>query len=325
MEPTRSLGGVASHSLLNLLAEGGGRNAALSLLHQRALQVAGGSVSLLFEQHPASGQMQATSGAGTDVLPTAAWEPAGDEAGVLAHAFTRRSAVAFDDLAKELPALHAQVATARAILLPLSTDTRRIGLLVIGLLPASQVSLPEFETSDIPAGLVVALELSRLRQREEFERDIRALLDTFAEHLASTLDLAQALQPLCVSVTRLFAGDRTTVWLHDRESRSLTPFASSHPGMNAAGTSVRADDPLAPAAHGLRSERAGIGIGVGDLTSLLTVPLRGCRRALGTVVCEGLRVAPGDDIALLNRADELGRQLSSAVETVQLLTVMKER
>ena len=32
----------------------------------------------------------------------------------------------------------------------------------------------------------------------------------------------------------------------------------------------------------------------------------------------------GDDISLLNRADELGRQLSSAVETVQLVGVVMQ-
>jgi PAS domain S-box-containing protein len=52
--------------------------------------------------------------------------------------------------------------------------------------------------------------------------------------------------------------------------------------------------------------------------------LRGCRRALGTLVFEGVRVEPGDDISLLNRADELGRQLASAVETVQLVGVVMQ-
>ena len=42
------------------------------------------------------------------------------------------------------------------------------------------------------------------------------------------------------------------------------------------------------------------------------------------MVFEGVRVEPGDDISLLNRADELGRQLSSAVETVQLVGVVMQ-
>ena len=52
---------------------------------------------------------------------------------------------------------------------------------------------------------------------------------------------------------------------------------------------------------------------------MVTVPLRGCRRALGTIVFDGVRVETGGELALLDRADELGRQLSSAVETMQLL------
>jgi two-component system, NtrC family, sensor kinase len=49
------------------------------------------------------------------------------------------------------------------------------------------------------------------------------------------------------------------------------------------------------------------------------VPLRGCRRALGTIVFDGVRVETGGELDLLDRADELGRQLSNAIETMQLL------
>ena len=56
---------------------------------------------------------------------------------------------------------------------------------------------------------------------------------------------------------------------------------------------------------------------------MLTVPLRGLRGALGTIVFEGVRIEQGDDITLLNGADELGRQLSSAIEATQLLDVVR--
>ena len=56
------------------------------------------------------------------------------------------------------------------------------------------------------------------------------------------------------------------------------------------------------------------------------MPLRGCRRALGTIVFDGVRVEPGGELDLLDRADELGRQLSSAIENMQLLDdVMRSR
>ena len=54
-------------------------------------------------------------------------------------------------------------------------------------------------------------------------------------------------------------------------------------------------------------------------TRTVTVPLRGCRRALGTIVFDGVRVETGGELDLLNRADELGRQLSNAIENMQLL------
>lgn len=326
METSRSAAGVAVHSLLTLLADGGGRTAAISLLHQRALQVSGGSVSLLFEPHPASGRMQATSGAGVDSLPTVPWEPARGEAAIVARAFGERGAVAVTDVAGQMPALHAQVGTAGAVLVPLVADSRRIGLLAVGLAAGVPQAVTALNASDVPPGFLVALELSRLRQRNEFEQDVRTLLDTFAERLSSALDLAEALGPLCVAVTRLFGADRTTVWLYEREQRALVALASSDPVLLAERASVRADDPVEPAAVALRSQRAGLATGEFDATSLLSIPLRGCRRALGTVVCEGVRIEPGDDIALLTRADELGRQLSSAVETVQLLdAVMRSR
>jgi GAF domain-containing protein len=322
MEQSPSAAGVAVHSLLSLLADGAGRNAALSLLHQRALQVTGGTVSLLFEHHAASGQMQATSGAGIETLPIGALDPQPAEATVIAQAFTGRVPVAIDDAAVTLPTLHAQVGTDDIILLPLLTDTRRIGLLAIGIAAEAHVRLPILARSDVPAGFLVAIELSRLRQREEFEREVRLLLDAFSDSLATTLDLAQALEQLCVAATALFAGDRTTVWLHQRETRALVAVASSDPAFTRTAEPVRTDDPIAAAAVALRSQRAGLATNPPEATSLLTVPLRGCRRALGTVVCEGVRVEPGDGFALLNRADELGRQLSGAVETMQLLGVV---
>jgi PAS domain S-box-containing protein len=49
------------------------------------------------------------------------------------------------------------------------------------------------------------------------------------------------------------------------------------------------------------------------------VPLRGTRRALGAIVFDGVRIEAGGVLDFLDRADELGRQLSSAVENLQLL------
>ena len=324
MEPISSPTGAPARSFLSLLAEGAGRNAALSVLHQRALLISGGACSLLFEPHPATGHLHATSGSGIDALPNGSWHPDGREGALLAQSFTTRAVVPVSYLADQMPQLYERLSTGEAILLPLENDSRRFGLLAVGVPTDARDGGRALEGSDVGAGFILALELSRLRQREEFERDIRDLLETFAGHLATTLDLARALEPLCVATTRLFAADRTTVWLHDRVSRSLVPHASSDASYTASLEAVRADDPVASASIALRTVRAGLATDRGNATSTLTVPLRGCRRALGAIVFEGVRVEPGDDISMLNRADELGRQLSSAVETVQLVAVVMQ-
>ncbi len=208
----------------------------MSLLHQRALQTTGGSRSLLFEPNPASGDLQATSGIGLDELPNDAWRPTGDEATFVSHAFAGRAALAVEDVADVLPSLHARLRTDSAILVPLVSETRRVGLLAIGLPSGAHLGTVGLERSDVLPGFVLALELSRLRQREEFEREIRELLDLFSEQLASTLDLSRALEPLCVSATRLFAAGP-----HDRvAARSRVAIA------RAAGV-LRGDQPVARA------------------------------------------------------------------------------
>jgi PAS domain S-box-containing protein len=103
--------------------------------------------------------------------------------------------------------------------------------------------------------------------------------------------------------------------------------ASSDPADLARDIQIGADDPTAPSAVAMRRDRAEIVTRSSDEhTAMVTVPLRGCRRALGTVVFEGVRVETGGEIDLLDRADELGRQLSSAIENMQLLEdVMRSR
>ena len=66
------------------------------------------------------------------------------------------------------------------------------------------------------------------------------------------------------------------MWLHDRRSRHLTLEASSDGEGLTRGFQVTVDDALAPAAVALRSSRAEIQLGSGDMPiSTVTVPLRG--------------------------------------------------
>ena len=68
---------------------------------------------------------------------------------------------------------------------------------------------------------VTTLELFRLRQNEELQRDLRELLDEFATSLSATLNLAAGLDIFCHGANRLFGADRTSVWIHDRRARQL--------------------------------------------------------------------------------------------------------
>jgi two-component system NtrC family sensor kinase len=172
---------------------------------------------------------------------------------------------------------------------------------------------------------LAAIELTRLRQRDQLQRDLRLLLDEFTGSLSATLQLAAGLDIFCHGANRLFGADRTSVWLHDRRARQLVLRASTDPEHAVRGVQIAADDPLSPAAVAMRRARAEIlapdsGLAAeAAATSTLTIPLRGCRRALGTVMFEGVRVEPGSEMDLLDRADELGRQLGNAVENLSLL------
>lgn len=303
-------------SLLSALA-GGNRIAILGLLHQRALEAAQGRCSLLFERNPRDQSLRATSGHGLDQLDSSPWRPSPSEQRLIASA-GRSGAAAVSTLGRRMPALFARLGTPAALLVPLADHREQVGLLVIGLDADAPPAAPSLAREVAPA-FILALELARLREREELEREVRTLLEAFSTRVATTLDLQRALEPLCVDAARLFAADRMSVWLHDRDARTLELKASSDSARQAGAPTVRADDPLEPAAAALRSLRAGLSTSADTPTSTLTVPLRGCRRALGTVVFDGVRVDAGDDLNLLDRADELGRQLSGAVESVQLL------
>ena len=127
---------------------------------------------------------------------------------------------------------------------------------------------------------------------------------------------------MCRGANRLFGADRTSVWIHDRRARHLLLQASSDADHVARGSRVSTEDLDDPAVSALRRTRAELLPGTHDYDAsvgTLTVPLRGCRRALGSIVFEGVRVETGGELDLLDRADVLGKQLSSAIENMQLL------
>ncbi|HMB80765.1 MAG TPA: PAS domain-containing protein, partial [Vicinamibacterales bacterium] len=323
----RQASSTAARPLASLLAHSTTSNELLPHLHQHALDVTGGSCSLLFQLNPRTGGLQATSGFGLDSLRTEPWLPGSDERALVADAFARRAPLLVADTGRQTPDLAARLGTPAALLLPLIRRGERVGLLVVGFEQPPDASDLDANAVEAADAFMTALELFHLRLADVLQRDVRALLEEFTASLSATLSLAAGLDIFCHGVNRLFAADRTTVWIHDRRARFLVLQASSDPSDIMRGARVAADDAAAPAAIAMRRSRAEIlSASEDEVTATVTVPLRGCRRALGTIVFEGARVETGGEIDLLDRADELGRQLSSAIENMQLLEdVMRSR
>ena len=310
---------TASPSLMALLA--GGTRAAdlLPHLHRQALDTTGGQCSLLFEHNPRSGAFHATSGYGLDELRVEPWTPSSGEAALLTQAFTRREPVLVTDVTFQMPDLGLRLGKPSALLLPLVQGDDRLGVLTIGFSDApdpTRIGLDSLSTCD---AFVTALDLLRLRRRDELQRDLRELLEEFSSSISATLNVSAGLEIFCVGANRLFGADRTSVWMHDRRARQLVLFGSSDPEHLSRGVKIAADDPLSPAAMGMRRTRAELVASTSEATSTVTVPLRGYRRALGSIVFERARVEAGGELDVLDRADELGRQFSNAVETTRLI------
>src|SRR6185436_4754661 len=101
--------GTVQRPLASLLAHSTTPNELLPHLHQHALDLTGGSRSLLFQHNPRTGALQATSGFGLDVLKTDPWLPGPDEAALVADAFVRRMPTLVADTARQTPDLAARL------------------------------------------------------------------------------------------------------------------------------------------------------------------------------------------------------------------------
>ena len=163
----------------------------------------------------------------------------------------------------------------------------------------------------------------------DFERDVRVhkrlreLLLLFSRGVSTSLGLTGPLQALTPEIRDMLGARRVEIWLHDRRNRQLYLASSSEgpPGDDR----VSIDDPTHYAAEGLRLDRPKL------RGSCMAAPLRGWRRALGTLVVdrgdEAQAKAGGfDDPDFLEFARELARQLSVGIENVQLLDeILRQR
>ena len=287
-------------------------------LHREVLAAAGGTCSVLL-QCTRSGDYAAASGQGFATLGEV-WLSAGEARGIAELGSDGIALLSFkpgSTLGERLDA-----ATGLAVSIP--------GPGADALLIVATPDLPESEARSLGARARVefgiARELTRLGRAAAFHRQIQELLLGFARGVSATFSLTAALEALARDTNALFGTRRTSVWMLDRRARQLVLTArsastSAAPAPHEPRRVASAGD--TPAARGLRLDLPQIVDGDGE--SVLVAPLRGLRRALGTVVIEG-EPSEIDDQQFADAAYDLARQLSVALENIQLLEeVLRQR
>jgi PAS domain S-box-containing protein len=157
-------------------------------------------------------------------------------------------------------------------------------------------------------------ERGRLEREVRVQKRLRELLLLFSRGVSSSLGLNAALESITPEIREILGAETVEIWLHERRERRLVLVASS--GKTDADP-VSIDDTEHHAVEGLRLERPTL------RAQRLIAPLRGWRRALGTLVITRSKKPPKpaqlDDSEFLEFGLELARQLSVGIENVLLL------
>ena len=282
-------------------------------LHREVQAAAGARASVVLQRTRRSGEYMATSGGGVPDLG-GPWLQA-DEAALLAQCTESGPAVC--DVAA-LPTLAGRLDAASALVVPIASGGEPAYLVV------ADASAPADKIAEIGGRarveFALALQLARYGRQTALHRRLQELFLAFSRGISATLSLSNALESLAREANTLFGSSRTSIWLHNRRARELNLAATSDPAHSAPSVTSDSD---AAAARGMRLDRPQIA--THERGPILLAPLRGWRRALGTIVIEGA-AADLDDHEFSDAAYELARQLSVAVENVQLLEeVLQQR
>jgi len=157
--------------------------------------------------------------------------------------------------------------------------------------------------------------IERISRELALRKRLQEALLAFSRGISARLGLEGGLETLADEVNSLFGTSRTSVWLHDRREKILKLAASSDPREADGSPSISTDDESV-IARGLRLDGPHItGTGVAQT---LVAPLRGWRRALGTLVIEGAATEVESD-QLAELSIDLARQLSISIESVVVL------
>jgi signal transduction histidine kinase len=308
--------------LISLVTRASNLAELLPHLHRRAVDASGGETSLLFERDVRSGVFHASSGFGLE-LPVASWVPDEHERELVSVTFARRQPKVIVDANRAAPQLANLLGRRALMLLPLAHARHRVGLLIVGFAAPPEVARLRDSMAEVADAFLTTLDLFGLRQKNTLQKEVSELLGAFTDGLAATLDLAAGLDNFCHGARRLFTADRVSVWLHDRRARQLVLQSSSGSNGPSGGAQVDANDPLMPAVAAMKRAHADIAEAADDARArTLTVPLRGWRRALGAIVFEGVMTERASGVDLVELGDELGRQLSTVIESMQLLETL---
>src|SRR5581483_4260061 len=231
-----------SSSLVSLLAHTPRLIDLLPHLHELAIDATGGATTLLFEGSAGSGALRATSGFGLDMLPIGPWALGARESRLVDETLTAREPRLVAHAARDAPDLAQRLERPVVLLVPLIRADERVGLLAIGFDAVPMPSTVERSAVEVADTFLTALELARLRQRDQLQQDLRELMTQFAETLSGTLNLGAGLDVFCHRAKELFGADRTSVWIHDRRSRHLALRASSDSAHAARGVRVSTED-----------------------------------------------------------------------------------
>ena len=313
----------AAAALTRLLARADRVADLLPRLHDHLVEVTGGRSSVLLQPEPRTGVLLATSGSHLDDLPRDGWLASPAEQRAVAQAHAGAAPVVIRQAAEVSPTLAARLGAPHALIVPLGDAQDPQGIALVGLDSDTPPGPPWDDTLAVADALVLALERARLRREADLQRAMRDLLDDFSRAASSAAALPGALGDVCRGASRLFSAEHATIWLHDCDARELVRAGAAGTGDDVLAGGALAD----AAAAALRGTARSSSIAGARGTSrgyTLAVPLRGRRRALGALVIEGVHLAPGGSLDVVERAEEAGRQLSAALENLQLIEQVRQ-
>jgi PAS domain S-box-containing protein len=163
---------------------------------------------------------------------------------------------------------------------------------------------------------------SRLEREVRIHKQLRELLLLFSRNVSASLGLGPALAALVPEIRALYGAETVEIWLVERRYRRLV-LASTTAAGAPAPEPVAIDDIAHYAAFGMRLDRPKM------RGEQIVAPLRGWRRALGTLVIDrpdDQSSVPALDKGNLEYSRDLARQLSAAIENVQLIDdILRQR